>query len=36
MKYREIAEITGHSISNVGFLLHTGLKRLREMMKDDH
>lgn len=35
MKYREIAEITGHSISNVGFLLHTGLKRLRDLMKDD-
>lgn len=36
MKYREIAEITGHSISNVGFLLHTGLKRLRDLMKDDN
>jgi RNA polymerase sigma-70 factor (ECF subfamily) len=27
--YKEIAEITGHSISNVGMLLHRGLKRLR-------
>lgn len=32
LKYREIAEITGQSVSNVGFLLHTGLKRLRESM----
>lgn len=35
LSYREIADITGHSISNVGFLLHTGIKRLREMMKGD-
>lgn len=35
LKYREIAEITGQSISSVGFLLHTGLKRLRELMRDD-
>ena len=34
LSYREIADITGHSISNVGFLLHTGIKRLRELMKD--
>ncbi len=35
LSYREIADITGHSVSNVGFLLHTGIKRLREMMKGD-
>ncbi len=35
LTYREIADITGHSVSNVGFLLHTGIKRLREMMKGD-
>ena len=35
LSYREIADITGHSVSNVGFLLHTGIKRLRELMKDD-
>jgi RNA polymerase sigma-70 factor (ECF subfamily) len=35
LTYKEIAGITGHSLSNVGFLLHTGLKRLRELMKDD-
>lgn len=34
LKYREIAEITGHSEANVGFMLHTGLKRLRELMRD--
>ena len=32
LSYREIADITGHSVSNVGFLLHTGIKRLRELM----
>ena len=35
LSYREIADITGHSVSNVGFLLHTGIKRLRELMKGD-
>lgn len=35
LKYREIAEITGLSVSNVGFQLHAGLKRLRELMKDE-
>lgn len=34
LKYREIAEVTGLSVSNVGVLLHTGLKRLRALMKD--
>lgn len=27
--YREIAEITGQTISNVGFVIHAGLTRLR-------
>ncbi len=27
--YKEIAEITGFTVSNVGFLMHTGLKALR-------
>lgn len=35
LKYREIAEITGLSVSHVGVLLHAGLKRLRELMKHD-
>jgi len=34
LTYREIAEITGLSVSHVGVLLHSGLKRLRERMKD--
>ena len=29
MSYRQIAEVTGLSVTNVGFLLHTGLKTLR-------
>ena len=32
LSYKEIAEITDLSVSNVGFLLHTGIKRLRNMM----
>lgn len=34
MSYREIAEVTGQSVSHVGVLLHTGLKRLRSLMKN--
>jgi RNA polymerase sigma factor (sigma-70 family) len=30
--YREISRISGHSVSNVGFLIHTGLKTLRQRM----
>ena len=33
LKYREISEATGLSVSNVGFLLHTGLQKLREKMQ---
>jgi len=29
LSYKEIAESTGHSVGNVGFLLHTALKTLR-------
>lgn len=32
LSYQEIAEITGLSPSNVGFLIHTGLKRLRTLL----
>ncbi len=35
LTYREIADITGLGVSNVGFLLHIGIKRLRELMKAD-
>jgi RNA polymerase sigma-70 factor (ECF subfamily) len=33
LSYREISTITGLSETNVGFLIHVGIKRLREMMK---
>ena len=32
LSYREISEITGLSVSNVGFQLHRGLRSLREML----
>lgn len=33
MSYKEIAEVTGLKTGNVGFLLHTGLKTLREKLE---
>jgi len=33
--YKEIAGITGLSVTNVGFLLHTALKKLRRQMTHD-
>lgn len=35
LSYKEISEATGLTTGNVGFLLHTGLKRLRSMLPDD-
>jgi RNA polymerase sigma-70 factor (ECF subfamily) len=35
MSYRQISEITELSVSNVGYLLHTGLKTLRERLNQD-
>lgn len=32
LSYKEISKTTGLSVSNVGFLLHMGLKRLRKLM----
>jgi len=32
MSYRQISAITGHSESNVGFLIHSGIKAIRSMM----
>ena len=32
LSYREIAEVTQLSVTNVGFLLHTGLKKLRTLL----
>lgn len=34
LSYKEIAEITGFSVSNVGFLIHTGIKKLRYLMDE--
>ncbi len=34
LSYKEIAAVTGLSVSNVGFLIHTGLKTLREKLKE--
>ena len=35
LSYQEMSQVTGLSSSNVGFLLHTGLKRLRVLLPDD-
>lgn len=34
LRYKEIAEATGLSVTNVGFLIHTALATLREGMKE--
>lgn len=34
LSYREISEVTGLTESNVGFLIHSGIKRLREWMNE--
>jgi RNA polymerase sigma factor (sigma-70 family) len=33
LSYKEISNITGLSVTNVGFLLHTGVKRLRKLLQ---
>jgi RNA polymerase sigma-70 factor (ECF subfamily) len=35
LSYREISDITELSVSNVGFLLHTALKKIRERLEAD-
>jgi RNA polymerase sigma factor (sigma-70 family) len=35
LSYQEIVEVTGLSSGNVGFLIHTGLKRLRDTLPND-
>ncbi len=35
MSYQEISEATGLTTGNVGFLLHNGLKKLREILPPD-
>jgi len=34
LSYKEIRQVTGLSEGNIGFLLHTGLKRLRGLLDD--
>lgn len=34
LSYKEISDITGHSVSNVGVLIHEGMKELREMLSE--
>ncbi len=31
--YKQISSITGHSVSNVGFLIHTGIQTLRRSLR---
>ena len=35
LSYKEISKATGLAVGNVGFLLHTGLKRLRSLLPGD-
>jgi RNA polymerase sigma-70 factor (ECF subfamily) len=32
LSYKEISQVTGHSISNVGFLIHTGIQTMRRKL----
>src|SRR5690349_6373352 len=34
LSYQEISEITGLTVTNVGFLLHVGLKKLRAILRE--
>jgi len=33
LSYKEISAVTGHSVSSVGFLIHTGVHRVRRQMQ---
>ncbi|MEO0018872.1 MAG: hypothetical protein RLZZ522_2155 [Verrucomicrobiota bacterium] len=35
LSYQEITAVTGLTSGNIGFLIHTGLKRLRELLPPD-
>lgn len=35
LSYEEIAKITGLTSGNIGFLIHTGLKRIRDLLPAD-
>jgi RNA polymerase sigma-70 factor (ECF subfamily) len=34
LSYKEISDITGLTVTNVGFLLHVGLKKLRTLLRE--
>lgn len=34
LSYKEIADVTGLSVTNVGFILHVGLKKLRTLLHE--
>lgn len=35
LSYQDIQKVTGLTSGNIGFLIHTGLKRLRDILPDD-
>ena len=35
LSYQEISEVTGLTSGNIGFLIHTGLKRLRDLLPSE-
>ena len=35
LSYKEISAVTGHSIGSVGFLIHAGIKQLRQRLQHD-
>jgi RNA polymerase sigma factor (sigma-70 family) len=36
LSYKEIAEVTGHTVTNVGFLLHAAVKSIRARLATDN
>ena len=36
LSYKEISEVTGLSMSNVGMLLHRALKKLRSLIEEEN
>lgn len=35
LSYKEISAVTGHSVSHVGVLIHTGIQRVRQRLRSD-
>ena len=35
LSYKEISAVTGHSVGSVGFLIHAGIKQLRQRLRHD-